>query len=177
MQRPTLTKLDDLDMRILTALRSDASEGVPELCRRLDVGRSLLYSRIRRLRKLKVLERYTIQVDEDALGVRAGVVAGLRIDPKSRESVMAEIKAVEGVRLIREVAGRFDVLVDLRGKSLDDLHRLVYQRIGNLPGVIHVEVFVEMSRTAPSFTYKLDAGAEKTRSAHPEKLPIVPQVR
>jgi DNA-binding Lrp family transcriptional regulator len=171
-----LTKLDDLDMRILTALHSDASEGVPELCRRLDVGRSLLYSRIKRLRTLRVLERYTIQVDEDALGVRAGAVAGLNIDPKSRESALAEVKRVEGVRLVREVTGRYDVLADLRGRSLDELHRVIYERIGTLPGVTRVEVFVEMSRTVPPVSFKLGTGAEPARSAHPEKLSIIPQI-
>ncbi|HME19431.1 MAG TPA: Lrp/AsnC family transcriptional regulator [Nitrososphaerales archaeon] len=171
-----MTKLDDLDMRILSALHSDASEGVPELCRRLEVGRSLLYSRIRRLRRLRVLERYTVQVNEDALGVRAGAVAGLNIDLKNRESALAGIKRVEEVRLVREVTGRFDALVDLRGGSLDELHRVIYERIGSLPGVTHVEIFVEMSRTTPPLSFKLGTVGTQARSTRPEKLQIIPRI-
>jgi Lrp/AsnC family transcriptional regulator, leucine-responsive regulatory protein len=176
VQRPALTKLDDLDMRILTELHSDASEGVPELCRRLDVGRSLLYSRIRRMRRLGVLEKYTIQVNEEALGVMAGAVAGLTVDSKNRESVLEKVKEVEGVRLVREVAGRFDVLVDLRGRSLDELHRSIHENIGKLPGVTHVEIFVEMSRAAPSLSFRLGTGSARDRSARREKVAIAPRI-
>lgn len=150
-----MAKLDAVDMEILSALYSDASVSVPELSRRLGINLSVAYSRIKRLQKRGIIERFTIQVNEESLGMRAGAVAGLNIDPKQREEVLKEIEKVDGVRLIREVTGRFDIVANLKGKSLDELHRAVYDVIGKIPGVIRAEVFMEVSRRHPQVHFRL----------------------
>jgi Lrp/AsnC family transcriptional regulator for asnA, asnC and gidA len=87
--------------------------------------------------------------------MRAGAIAGLNIDPKQRETVLGEIEKVAGVRLIREVTGRFDIIVNLKGQSLDELHRAVYDVIGKIPGVMHAEIFMEVSRRIPAINFRL----------------------
>jgi len=150
-----LARLDDLDMKILSALYADASVSVPKLSQQLGVNLSVMYSRIKRLQKRGVIEKFTVLVNEETLGMRAGALAGLNIDPKQRENVLDEVQKIEGVRLIREVTGRFDVLVNLKGQSLDELHRAVYDVIGKIPGVIHTEIFMEVSRKTPPVNFRL----------------------
>ncbi|MBI3841323.1 MAG: Lrp/AsnC family transcriptional regulator [Thaumarchaeota archaeon] len=150
-----MARLDDLDMKILSALYADASVSVPKLSKQLGVNLSVMYSRIKRLEKRGIIEKFTVIVNEDILGMRAGALAGLNIDPKQRETVMKEIEKVEGVRLIREVTGRFDIVANLRGQSLDELHRAVYDVIGKIPGVMHAEVFMEVSRKMPPVSFRI----------------------
>ena len=147
--------MDETDMKILSALYSDASISVPQLSKLLGANLSVTYSRIKRLQKRGVIEKFTVQVNEDALGMRASALAGLNIDPKLREAVMAEIEKVDGVRLIREVTGRFDLIISLRGRSLEELHRAVYDIIGKVPGVMQAEVFMEVSRRLPPVNFRL----------------------
>lgn len=150
-----MARLDDLDMKILSALYSDASVSVPKLSKDLGVNLSVLYSRIKRLQRRGVIERFTVLVNEEKLGMMAGAIAGLNIDPKQREAVLDQVINVDGVRLIREVTGRFDIIVNLKGKSLDELHRAVYDVIGKIPGVIQAEIFMEVSRRTPAVNFKL----------------------
>ena len=152
-----MAKLDDVDMKILSSLYSDASVSVPILSKQLGVNLSVMYSRIKRLQKRGIIERFTVQVNEDSLGMRAGALAGLNIDPKQRENVLKEIERIDGVRLIREVTGRFDIILDLKGQSLDELHRAVYDVLGKIPGVMHAEIFMEVSRRSPPVNFKLIA--------------------
>jgi Lrp/AsnC family transcriptional regulator, regulator for asnA, asnC and gidA len=150
-----ISKLDELDMKILTALHADASISIPQLSKQLGVNLSVAYSRIKRLQRRGIIEKFTILVDEEKLGLNAAAVAGLNIDPKMREQALKEIEKLESVRLIREVTGRFDIIVNLRGRSLDELHRAVYDVIGKIQGVIHVEVFMEVSRKLPPVQYRM----------------------
>ncbi len=150
-----MARLDDLDMKILSSLYSDASVSVPKLSRDLGVNLSVMYSRIKRLQKRGVIERFTVLVNEEKLGMRAGAIAGLNIDPKQREPILDQVMKVEGVRLIREVTGRFDIIVNLKGQSLDELHGAVYDVIGKIPGVIQAEIFMEVSRRSPPVNFKL----------------------
>ncbi|MDA4125333.1 MAG: Lrp/AsnC family transcriptional regulator [Thaumarchaeota archaeon] len=150
-----MARLDNIDMQILSALYQDASVSVPRLSKQLGVNLSVTYSRIKRLQKRGVIEKFTVIVNEDSLGMKAGALAGLNIDPKLRETVLGDIEKVEGVRLIREVTGRFDIIANLKGRSLDELHRAVYDVIGKIPGVLHAEIFMEVSRRYPSIAFKL----------------------
>ena len=150
-----MARLDDVDMKILSSLYADASVSVPKLSEQLGVNLSVMYSRIKRLQKRGVIEKFTVQVNEDSLGMRAGALAGLNIDPKQRETVLNEIEKIDGVRLIREVTGRFDIIANLKGQSLDELHRAVYDVIGKIPGVMHAEIFMEVSRRTPPVNFRL----------------------
>jgi Lrp/AsnC family transcriptional regulator for asnA, asnC and gidA len=150
-----MSKLDELDMKILTVLYADASISVPQLSKDLGVNLSVAYSRIKRLQRRGIIDRFTILVNEEKLGMGASAIAGLNIDPKQREAALREVEKVESVRLIREVTGRFDIIVNLRGRSLDELHRAVYDVIGKVPGMIHAEIFMEVSRRMPSVTFHL----------------------
>ncbi len=150
-----MARLDELDMKILTALYKDASISVPDLSKQLGINLSVAYSRIKRLRRRGVIDRYTLIVNEEKLGYGSSAIAGLNLDPKLREQAINEIMRIENVRHISEVTGRFDILVYLRGRSLDEIHSIVYEKIGKIPGVIHTEVFVEVTRKYPNVTFKL----------------------
>jgi Lrp/AsnC family transcriptional regulator for asnA, asnC and gidA len=150
-----LSKLDEVDMKILSALYSDASISVPKLSKQLGINLSVTYSRIKRLQRRGIIEKFTILVNEDKLGLSASAMAGINIDPKQREVVLAELEKLESMRLMREITGRFDVWVNLRGQTLDELHKTVYDVIGRIPGVTSVEIFMEVSRKVPSVRFRL----------------------
>jgi len=150
-----LSKLDEIDMKILSALYADASISVPKLSKRLGVNLSVTYSRIKRLQKRGIIERFTILVNEDKLGLNASAMAGINVDPKQRETIMADLEKIDSLRLLREITGRFDLWVNLRGQTLDELHRTVYDVIGKIPGVTSVEIFMEVSRKVPLAKFRL----------------------
>jgi Lrp/AsnC family transcriptional regulator for asnA, asnC and gidA len=151
-----MSKLDELDMKILSALYADASVSVPKLSGDLGINLSVAYSRIKRLQRRGIIEKFTIQVDEGKLGLGASAIAGLNIDPKMREQALKEVEKIDSIRLIREVTGRFDLIINLRGRSLDELHRVVYDVIGKIPGMMHAEIFMEVSKKIPPVTFKLN---------------------
>jgi len=150
-----LSKLDEIDMKILSALYSDASVSVPKLSKQLGINLSVTYSRIKRLQRRGIIEKFTILVNEDKLGLNASAMAGINIDPKQREAVVAEIEKLDAIRLMREITGRFDLWVNLRGQTLDELHKTVYDVIGRIQGVSSVEIFMEVSRKTPAVKFRL----------------------
>jgi Lrp/AsnC family transcriptional regulator, regulator for asnA, asnC and gidA len=150
-----LSKLDETDMKILSALYADASISVPKLSKELGINLSVTYSRIKRLQRRGIIEKFTILVNEDKLGLNASAMAGINIDPKQREAVVAELVKLDSLRLMREITGRFDLWVNLRGQTLDELHKTVYDVIGRIPGVASVEIFMEVSRKVPAVKFRL----------------------
>ena len=139
-------KIDDIDLKILSELQNDASISVPKLSKKINVNPSVAYSRIKRLTKRQLIRRFTIEVNDEALGYGVSAIIGLNIDSKYREQIIDQILKTEGVRNVHEVTGRFDLLISVKAKSLDELHTTVSAKLGKLPGVLHTETFIEMTK-------------------------------
>ena len=148
-----MAKIDDLDLTILSELSADASISVPKLSEKIKVNPSVVYSRIKRLVKKKLIERFTIVVNDHELGFQVKALAGINMDSKKRNTVIDELFKIEGVREIAEVTGRFDILVTLYAHSLDEMHRIVSGNVGKIDGVLSSESFIEMKTREKAMPY------------------------
>ncbi|MBT8173084.1 MAG: winged helix-turn-helix transcriptional regulator, partial [Nitrosopumilus sp.] len=108
-------------MQILSELSNDASISVPRLSKKINVNSSVVYSRIKRLVKRKLIERFTIDVNDAELGYNVKALTGINMDTKKRDHIIEELFKIDGVRDVAEVTGRFDILVTMYSKSLDQM--------------------------------------------------------
>jgi Lrp/AsnC family transcriptional regulator, regulator for asnA, asnC and gidA len=148
-----MVKIDDLDLTILSELSEDAAISVPKLSKKIRVNPSVVYSRIKRLIKRKLIERFTIVVNDAELGYSVKALTGINMDSKQRDNVINELFKIDGVREVAEVTGRFDILVTMYSKSLDEMHKIVSDKIGRIDGVLSSESFIEMKTRNKSMPY------------------------
>ena len=148
-----MAKIDDLDLTILSELSEDAAISVPKLSKKIKVNSSVVYSRIKRLIKRKLIERFTIVVNDAELGFGVKALTGINMDSKKRDNVINELFKIDGVREIAEVTGRFDILVTMYARSLDEMHKIVSDKIGRIDGVLSSESFIEMKTRNKSMPY------------------------
>jgi len=148
-----VAKVDDLDLIILSELSADASISVPKLSEKIKVNPSVVYSRIKRLVRKKLIRRFTIVVNDQELGYQVKALAGINMDSKKRDTVIDELFKIRGVREIAEVTGRFDILVTLYAHSLDEMHQIVSDNIGKIDGVLSSESFIEMKTREKAMPY------------------------
>lgn len=153
-------RLDEIDMKILGALHRDASVSIPKLSKDLGLNLSVTYSRIKRLIRRGIIQRYTLEVNESKLGFPAGVVVGLNLDPKQREQAIGELMKLGQARELTEVTGRFDAFLTMRGRTIEELHKTISEVIGRIAGVTHSETFVEVSEREPEVSYILSSAPE-----------------
>lgn len=148
-------KFDELDMRILTELTKDGNVSVPNLSKRLGINTSVLYSRIKRLLKKKLIKKFTIVVDESLIGIGVRATMGINRDPKQKEQIHKALLKTPEVIMMSEVTGRFDMLLTVRAKNLEELHSVAIEKIGKIEGIQNTETFVELQRTEKDQSYEL----------------------
>ena len=153
-----MTKIDELDLEILSELSNDASISVPRLSKKIDVNSSVVYSRIKRLVKKKLIERFTIVVNDLELGYEVKALTGINMNSKKRDHIIEELFKIDGVREVAEVTGRFDILVTMYSKSLDQMHKMVSERIGRIEGIQSSESFIEMKSRTKAMPYMSSKG-------------------
>ena len=146
-------KIDDLDVRILSELSKDASISVPRLSKKINVNASVVYSRIKRLVKKGLIKKFTIVINDEALGFNVKALTGINMDSKLRDNVLNELFKIPEVREVSEVTGRFDILVTMTSHTLDEMHQLISEKIGRIEGVQKTETFIEMRKTVRELAY------------------------
>jgi Lrp/AsnC family transcriptional regulator, regulator for asnA, asnC and gidA len=146
-------RIDDLDLKILSELSKDASISVPRLSKKININASVVYSRIKRLLKRGLIKKFTIIINDEALGFSVRSLTGINMDSKLRDNVLNELFKIPEVREIAEVTGRFDILVTMTARSLDEIHRLISEKVGHVEGVQKTETFIEMRKTAREIIY------------------------
>ena len=137
----------------MSELSNDASISVPRLSKKINVNSSVVYSRIKRLVKRKLIERFTVIVNNAELGYSIKALTGINMDTKKRDHVIKELFKIDGVREVAEVTGRFDILVTMYSKSLDQMHKLVSEKIGRIEGIQSSESFIEMKSQNKAMPY------------------------
>ena len=148
-----MANVDDLDLKILSELSNDASVSIPKLSKKINENSSVVYSRINRLVKKKLIERFTIDVNNKELGYIVKSLTGINMDSKQRSVVIEELFKIPGVREVSEVTGRFDILVTMYAKNLGEMHQLISEKIGKITGIIGSESFIEMKTRTKQMPY------------------------
>jgi len=146
-------RIDDLDLKILSELAQDASISVPKLSKKISVNASVVYSRIKRLVKRGLIKKFTIVINDEALGFGVKALTGINMDSKLRDNVLNELFKIPEVREVAEVNGRFDILVTMTSRSLDEMHQLISEKVGRIEGVQRTETFIEMRKTLREILY------------------------
>jgi len=134
-------------MKILFELTKNGNISVPILSKKLGVNASVLYSRIKRLVRKKLIKKFTIEIDESLLGINVKTSVGINRDPKLKEEIHKKLLEIAEVVSLYEVTGRFDIILRVYTKDLEDLHSVVMDKIGNIDGIQNTETFVELQKT------------------------------
>ena len=143
-------------MKLLFELTLDGSISVPALSAKLGINASVLYSRIKRLMKKKLIKKFTIEIDDSLLGIGVKATVGINRDPKLKDAIHKKLLETPEVVSISEVTGRFDIMIHVYAKNLEALHSIVIEKIGKIDGIQTSETFVELQKTDKDPVYLIN---------------------
>ena len=138
---------DELDMKLLFELTKDGNISVPTLSKKLGINASVLYSRIKRLVRKKLIRKFTIEIDASLLGIGVKATIGINRDPKFKIQINKKLLEISEIISISEVTGRFDMMIQVYARDLEGLHSVVIEKIGKIEGIQNTETFVELQKT------------------------------
>jgi DNA-binding Lrp family transcriptional regulator len=136
--------MDDVDAKLVSALRENARAPVADLARRLGLSRTTVQSRIERLERRGVITGYTARLSDDHERglVRAHVM--ITVGPKEARGVETALRALPEVRLLQSVSGPYDMIAVAAAASTAELDNLI-DRIGELDGVERTTTSIVLS--------------------------------
>jgi len=136
---PAHPQLDDLDHRLIEALRADGRARFRPMAAQLGVSEATLRNRYARLVEGNVLQ-VTAVTNPMALGYDATAMLGLSVSGPP-ERVADELSAWDEAVYVVVVAGRYDLLIEVVARDRRDLLAIM-NRIRGLEQVTASETFL-----------------------------------
>ena len=136
--------LDDIDLRLLDALRTSPHASVSELAATAGIARGTFYSRIDRLEGEGVVTGYGPDVDTVRAGLSVLAFAVLEIAQGSHDATVAALTDIHEIVEIHTITGQGDLLCRIVARTNDHLHE-VLQRISHIETVMRSQTQLALS--------------------------------
>ena len=137
-----MLKLDATDKRLLELLQEDAKINVKELAARLNMTKTPVYERIRRLEKEGVISKYVAVVNRKAIRSSMVVFCSVSLESQKLEEIEQFSEAVAEIPEVMEcylMGGVNDFLLKVSVSNLDAYHQFSSGKLAALPNVRQIQ--------------------------------------
>ena len=132
--------MDKIDRKILAELQHNGRASLQEISQAVGLSSTPCWTRMKKLEETGVIERYTVNLNAEALGLGETVMVQVTLDSHSDNTLekfgetLARIPEVVEAYL---VSGEYDYLLRIAVKDTKDYERLLREKLYKIKGVRH----------------------------------------
>jgi Lrp/AsnC family transcriptional regulator, regulator for asnA, asnC and gidA len=131
---------DAVDLKIIDILGKDSSTTFVDIAKQIGVSDATIHIRVRRLREEGIIGNFTISVDNNRLGYDHLAFMGINVEPGFAEDVTNDLSSLQEILEIHEMHNRFDLLLKIRAKDLNELRDIVVNKVRTLPHILETDL-------------------------------------
>jgi len=133
-----MTKLDDIDRKIIARLQIDGRATVTTLAGVLELARGTVQTRLTRLIDSRTIKRFTIDLNTLEANELVRAMMMIEVRGNTANAVQKALKRMPEVSALHRTCGVWDLVIELETTSLYEFDS-VLSRIRELPGVSNSE--------------------------------------
>jgi Lrp/AsnC family transcriptional regulator for asnA, asnC and gidA len=118
-------ELDEIDKEIIRILQEDARKSYREIQDKLSISIGTIHNRIAKLKKNKIIEGYTLKLNNTKLGYKLTFLIRIICDGKYTEELLNEIKEKPEVCSLFHTTGEQSAALICRFKESEDVHKFI----------------------------------------------------
>jgi len=137
-----MPRLDEKDLKLLDLLKENSRLTTSELSKKLEMPQTTIHNRIKKLRELGIIKRFSIDVARKKVG--RGLVSFILCTVSYRTAtgqktnqleIAHQIKALPEVEDVSIVTGEIDMIVKVSLKDVDELNDFIISKLRNIEGI------------------------------------------
>ncbi|WP_343562434.1 Lrp/AsnC family transcriptional regulator [Kiloniella sp. b19] len=120
--------VDKQDLLILNALQENSRIPRLELAERVNLSSAQCFRRVKRLEESGLIERYSIKLNADKLGMDVSAVVMIQFnksEPDARNRLIALLRRIDIVRQGYSITGEYDFLVMISCYTMKEFSHLI----------------------------------------------------
>ena len=160
-------QLDEIDVRLLRELETDADRPNVELARLIGLSPAATLNRVRRLKESGVIRKIAARLDSATAGFTLQVyvmVTLARHDEAAEKRFNAEVASSDNIIAADSVAGETDALLMIAARDVAEL-QLVLSRLSTRGGAQRLITLLRLGELKPSSPLPVRATSVQSRRA------------
>lgn len=140
--------LDQTDRTILRLLQANARLTIQEIGQRINLSKTPVHERIKRLERAGIIDRYVTIVDKKRVGNGLMVYCQVTLDKQTRDTFAdfdAAVRDLPEVLECNRVSGTFDYLLKIVSRDVETYNRFYQDRLSVIAGTLHISSFFVMA--------------------------------
>lgn len=117
--------MDELDRKIIAALRNNARTSISSLSKSLDVARATVQHRITRLENEGVITGYTAKISPGNGANLIRAIMAIETAGNTAQVVVQKLRESPNVTAVHSTNGRWDLIAELQSDSLEEFDRTI----------------------------------------------------
>lgn len=130
--------IDKKDETILSELKKNARQSTKSIAKHTNIPRVTVHDRIQKMIDRGVIKSFDVNIDYQKIGFSSEVFIFISFLPNpdvSQRQLAKRIAKLAGVYEVHIISGEYDLLLKVRGSSLEDIGKLVVDKLRQLQGV------------------------------------------
>ena len=130
--------LDKKDEMIIAELKKDARKTTKAIAANIHIPRVTVHDRIQKMIQRGIIKSFDVTVDYKKIGFSTEVFIFVSFLPNpdvSQRQLAQRVAHLPGIYEVHIISGEYDLLLKVRGKSLEDIGILVVDKLRQLKGV------------------------------------------
>ncbi len=152
------SEMDDVDRRLVGALRRNARMAISDLAAELGVSRATIRSRLERLVASGEILGFTVVLRGDATEMPVRGITLIEIEGKGNERIVSRLRGFPEIQTIHSTNGRWDLIVEFGTETLADLDEAL-KRLRLIDGIVASETSLYLATQRSS---KASASASRS---------------
>jgi len=130
--------IDEKDKKIIEELVKNSRNSTKNIANNIKIPRVTVHDRIQKMKEKGIIKSFTANIDYKKMGLPTEVFifvsfqSGLDI---SQRELAKRISKINGIFEVHIISGEYDLLLKVRGESLEEIGKLVVDKIRKLKGV------------------------------------------
>ncbi|SEG53961.1 Lrp/AsnC family transcriptional regulator [Bosea lathyri] len=135
---------DELDRRLIAALREDSRAPISKLAAVLSVSRATVQTRLDRLLDSGAVLGFTIRVRQDYADDAIRAIMMIEVMGRSTTAVIRQLRGLPELHSLHTTNGTWDLIAEIRASSLTDFDR-VLREVRAIDGILNSETSIMLS--------------------------------
>ncbi len=140
--------IDELNARILNEMQSDARVPLDELAEKVASSRSAVWRRLQKLEADGVIKGHTILLDPEKAGLSVMVIAQVKMQAHSRDSLPHFTETVRNFKEVVEcytLMGEVDFFLKIRVKDVQAYEDFFWNSLSQIEGVREINSSIALT--------------------------------
>lgn len=165
MRRKRVHRVDEVDNRVIAALRQDGRKSNVELGREIGVSEGTIRKRVSRLIQEGVMQVIAV-ANPQKLGYQIEVMIGIHADIDKVKDIADRLASLEEIRTVSISSGVYDILMVTLFRDNDELLDFLMNKLSAISGIKKTETSYLLRTLKRTYDWPVYVGvAEGTRAS------------